>query len=64
VATTGVDNVGLNIYSVGGDEIPPKDRSLGSAGSSGDELNPLEHYEAPEEEHVITNLLIFYFTYY
>lgn len=49
IATTGVDNVGLNIYSVGGEDLPPKDRSL-DAGSSGDELNPLDHFEAPDVE--------------
>lgn len=46
---TGVDNVGLNIYSVGNDEIPPKDRSL--EGSSGDELNPQDHsFDHPDQE--------------
>lgn len=47
---TGVDNVGLNIYSVGNDEIPPKDRSS-DQGSSGDELHPHDHsFEQPDQE--------------
>lgn len=50
VATTAVDNVGLNIYSIGNEEIPPKDRSPDRA-SSGDELNPQSpEFEFPEDE--------------
>jgi len=45
---TGVDNVGLNIYSVGNEEIPPKDRSVDQ--TSNDELNPVDHFDLPDEE--------------
>lgn len=59
VTATGVDNVDLNIYTVGNDEIPPK---RCSEEFMSEEINNQDnHFDMPDEEPVI---IIFFFTYF
>ena len=56
VNPTGVDNVDLNIYTVGNDEIPPK---RCSEEFTPEEINPQDHhFDMPDEEPVIIFLIL------
>jgi len=56
VNPTGVDNVDLNIYTVGNDEIPPK---RCSEEFTSEEINPKDHhFDMPDEEPVIIFLIL------